>query len=107
MVPIATAEEVAQNGDAAGVAPAVAVVLAARARAGASRSSATASSSTLVLAAIGVAVLLGGMFGWALEPPDDEDLPPAGHDGHGDGDGEVASRAVRGRRRAEEVTAGD
>jgi hypothetical protein len=26
------------------------------------------------------------MVGWALEPPDDEDLPPHGHDDHHDGD---------------------
>jgi cytochrome c oxidase subunit 1 len=30
----------------------------------------------MALAGIGVAVLLVGMVGWALEPPDDEDLPP-------------------------------
>ena len=31
----------------------------------------------MTLAGIGGAVLLAGMVGWALEPPDDEDLPPA------------------------------
>jgi cytochrome c oxidase subunit I len=61
----------------------------------------------MVLAAIGVAVLLGSMVGWAMEPPDDEDLPPAGHDGHGDGDGEVASELPPADAELEEVTAGD
>jgi cytochrome c oxidase subunit 1 len=36
----------------------------------------------LVLAAIGGAVVVAGFVGWALEPPDDEDLPPHGHDDH-------------------------
>ena len=45
----------------------------------------------MVLAAIGVAVLLGAMVGWALEPPDDEDLPPHGHDDHGDDDGDAST----------------
>jgi cytochrome c oxidase subunit 1 len=34
----------------------------------------------LIFAAIGGAVVILGMVGWALEPPDDEDLPPHGHD---------------------------
>jgi cytochrome c oxidase subunit 1 len=40
----------------------------------------------LVLAGIGGAVVLAGFVGWALEPADDEDLPPNGHghDAHGD-----------------------
>ena len=41
----------------------------------------------MTLAGIGGAVLLAGMVGWALEPPDDEDLPPHGHDDHDDHDG--------------------
>ena len=41
----------------------------------------------MTLAGIGGAVLLAGMVGWALEPPDDEDLPPHGHDDHDDDDG--------------------
>jgi cytochrome c oxidase subunit 1 len=36
----------------------------------------------LVLSAIGGAVAVAGFVGWALEPPDDEDLPPHGHDDH-------------------------
>ena len=76
MVPIATAEEVAMPGDP-------------------SRSHLPAPSYwpivlslsfpligyglifNMVVAVVGGAVLLGGMVGWALEPPDDEDLPPA------------------------------
>ena len=42
----------------------------------------------MTLAGIGGAVLLAGMVGWALEPPDDEDLPPHGHDDHDDHDGD-------------------
>jgi cytochrome c oxidase subunit 1 len=61
----------------------------------------------MVLAAIGVAVLLGSMVGWAMEPPDDEDLPPAGHDGHGDGDGEAAIEPPAADPELEEVTVGD
>ena len=70
----------------------------------------------MVLAGIGGAVLLAGMVGWALEPPDDEDLPPHGHDDHDDGDGgDGDGGRARGARRRdaapaaepEEVTAGD
>ena len=43
----------------------------------------------MVLAGIGGAVLLAAILGWALEPPDNEDLPPRGHDDHGGGDGHV------------------
>jgi hypothetical protein len=67
----------------------------------------------MTLAGIGGAVLLGSLIGWALEPPDDEDLPPHGHDDHddhgGDGgaagepEGDVAPEAPE----PEEVTAGD
>ena len=41
------------------------------------------------------------MVGWALEPPDDEDLPPHGHDDHGDDGGQPAEAEP------EEVTVGD
>jgi cytochrome c oxidase subunit 1 len=62
----------------------------------------------MVLAAIGGAVLLGAMVGWALEPPDDEDLPPHGHDDHGDGDGDGEAPAVDAAEpELEGVTAGD
>src|SRR5687767_12371334 len=73
----------------------------------------------MTLAGIGGAVLLAGMVGWALEPPDDEDLPPHGdddhHDGGGDdeGDGAHADEAEAGEPDAapagepEEVTTGD
>jgi cytochrome c oxidase subunit I len=47
----------------------------------------------LVLAGIGGAVCLAGFVGWALEPPDDEDLPPGGHGDHGQGDGTPAAGA--------------
>ena len=36
----------------------------------------------LAITAVGVAVLVAGMVGWALEPPDDPDLPPHAHDPH-------------------------
>ena len=60
-----------------------------------------------MLSAIGVAVLLGAMVGWALEPPDNEDLPPHGHDDHGDDDGEAATEPDVSELVLEEVTAGD
>ena len=57
----------------------------------------------LVIAAFGGAALLAGMVGWALEPPDDEDLPPHGHhDPDDDGDRAVAAPVA-----PEAVTAGD
>jgi cytochrome c oxidase subunit 1 len=66
----------------------------------------------MVLAAIGGAVLLAGLVGWALEPPDDEDLPPHGHDDHGGDDhGEAAAADApvedAPATEPEEVTAGD
>jgi cytochrome c oxidase subunit 1 len=106
MVPIATGEEVAMVGDS-------------------SRAHLPAPSSwplvlalsfpligyglifNMVLAAIGVAVLLGSMVGWALEPPDDEDLPPHGPDDHDDGDGEVLAEPEGVAPEREEVTVGD
>jgi hypothetical protein len=47
----------------------------------------------LGLAVVGGLITFGGLIGWALEPPDDEDLPPHGHDGddHGDHDGDAAA----------------
>jgi cytochrome c oxidase subunit 1 len=60
----------------------------------------------LAIAAVGGAVLLAGMVGWALEPPDDEDLPPHGHhDDHGGGHGEEATPAVDAPTAEEEVSA--
>jgi hypothetical protein len=55
------------------------------------------------------------MVGWALEPPDDEDLPPRDHDSHdhgGDGDDaaevdEPAGDEPVAETEPEEVTAGD
>ncbi len=101
MVPIATAEEVAMVGDP-------------------SRSHLPAPSYwpivlslsfpligyglifNMVLTGLGVAVLLAGMVGWALEPPDDEDQPPHGHDDdHADPDAPTAPTEP------EEVTAGE
>src|SRR5687768_13725655 len=65
----------------------------------------------MTLAGIGGAVLLAGMVGWALEPPDDEDLPPHGHDGHddhgGDDDQGAEADAPAPEPAPEEVTAGD
>jgi cytochrome c oxidase subunit 1 len=56
----------------------------------------------MTIAGIGGAVLLAGIIGFALEPPDDEDLPPHDHDDHsGDDDGDHAADAE-----PEEVTAG-
>ena len=97
MVPIATAEEVAMPGDP-------------------SRSHLPAPSYWPIVlslsfpligyglifhmgvAIVGGAVLLGGMVGWALEPPDDEDLPPHGHDDHGPDDATAAEPSPRPRR---------
>ena len=69
----------------------------------------------MVIAAIGGLTLLAGMVGWALEPPDDPDLPP--HDDHGppDDTGAAAELEVRPLPEPdaapepvrEEVTAGD
>jgi cytochrome c oxidase subunit 1 len=39
----------------------------------------------MILCGVGGAIVLAGFVGWGLEPTDDEDLPPNGHDGH-DGD---------------------
>ena len=61
----------------------------------------------MVLTAIGGAVLIAGMVGWALEPPDDEDLPPHGHHDDGDGDGAAAELEEAAPTDREEVTAGD
>jgi len=57
----------------------------------------------LVIAAFGGAALLAGMVGWALEPPDDEDLPPHGHHDPDDHDGSAVDAPVA----PEAVTAGD
>ena len=50
----------------------------------------------LALSAVGAALILGGIVGWALEPPDDEDLPPHGHDDHGDPSGAEAAALEQG-----------
>jgi cytochrome c oxidase subunit 1 len=44
----------------------------------------------LIFSAIGGAIVVLGMVGWALEPPDDEDLPPHGHDDGEPGAGPAA-----------------
>ncbi|MET0904274.1 MAG: cytochrome c oxidase subunit I [Acidimicrobiales bacterium] len=70
---------------------------------------------SMVLAGIGGAVLLAGMVGWALEPPDAEDLPPHGHDDHDGGDGDEPAAELDAPDTAdaasadepEEVTVGD
>ena len=56
--------------------------------------------------------MLAGIVGWVLEPADDPDLPPHGHDDdeHGpDGDGPTAMprRPPGCRASEEEVTVGD
>jgi cytochrome c oxidase subunit I len=61
----------------------------------------------MVLTGFGVAVLLAGMVGWALEPPDDEDLPPHDHDDHGDDDDDGEEAVALIEPAPEEVTAGD
>jgi cytochrome c oxidase subunit 1 len=67
----------------------------------------------LAIAAIGGALVLAGFVGWALEPADDLDLPPHGHDageggdGDGDGDGTAEADATDASTREEEVTVGD
>ena len=52
----------------------------------------------LAIAAVGGAMVLAGFVGWALEPADDLDQPPHGHDDHGpggdDGDGHGAAAEV-------------
>jgi cytochrome c oxidase subunit I len=51
----------------------------------------------MTIAGLGGAVLIAGIIGFALEPPDDPDLPPHGHDDHhddgGDGDDHAAEAA--------------
>ncbi len=62
----------------------------------------------LAVAAVGGAVLLAGMVGWALEPPDDADLPPHGHDDHpDDGGAAVEEPEPTAEAAPEEVTVGD
>jgi cytochrome c oxidase subunit 1 len=61
----------------------------------------------MVIAAFGAAALLAGMVGWALEPPDDEDLPPHGPDDHDDGDGAPDAPPEEPATEPEEVTVGD
>ena len=64
----------------------------------------------LILAAIGALVVVLGFVGWALEPPDDPDLPPNGHGHHDDGDGDPATEAeveAPEPEAQEEVTVGD
>jgi cytochrome c oxidase subunit 1 len=39
----------------------------------------------MILCGVGGALVLAGFVGWALEPTDDEDLPPNGHGDHDDG----------------------
>jgi len=60
--------------------------------------------------ALGALITVAGMVGWALEPADDPDLPPHGHDDHGpspDGDGDAtAVDAPEADAEKEEVTAG-
>jgi cytochrome c oxidase subunit 1 len=64
----------------------------------------------LILAAIGGAIVLAGFVGWALEPPDNEDLPPNGHGHHDGDDGGPAAEAepdAEPEAEREEVTVGD
>ncbi len=59
----------------------------------------------LAISFVGGLVLLGSMVGWALEPSDDEDQLPHGHDGDGHDDGDDDHAAPAAER--EEVTVGD
>ncbi len=69
----------------------------------------------LAISAVGGAMALAGFVGWALEPADDIDLPPHGHDGgpdHGGDDDGTASAVAEapdtdGPAIEEEVTVGD
>ena len=61
----------------------------------------------MAITAVGVAVMVAGMVGWALEPPDDHDLPPHGHDDHGGGDAVTSGDTHAAAPELEEVTAGD
>jgi cytochrome c oxidase subunit 1 len=47
----------------------------------------------MILCGVGGAIVLAGFVGWALEPTDDEDLPPHGHDDHPD-DSPAAAEAL-------------
>jgi cytochrome c oxidase subunit 1 len=60
----------------------------------------------LAIAFVGGALLLGSMVAWALEPPDDEDQAPHGHDDHG-GDDPGVEPEPEPELAKEEVTAGD
>jgi cytochrome c oxidase subunit 1 len=55
----------------------------------------------MALCAVGGAIVLAGFVGWALEPTDDEDLPPHGHDPEPD-DSSGAAEALEAPK--EEVT---
>src|SRR3546814_20697710 len=61
----------------------------------------------MFITAFGGARVLAGFVGWALEPADDLDLPPHGHDDHGTADdpnGDAA--ALDAPATEEEVTVG-
>ncbi len=59
----------------------------------------------LAISAVGGALALAGFVGWALEPADDPDLPPHGHDDHEADDGDDDNGGAEAV--AEEVTVGD
>ena len=64
----------------------------------------------LIIAAIGGLLVVAGIVGWALEPPDDADLPPNGH-GHPDARDRRSPRppprSTTEADEREEVTVGD
>jgi cytochrome c oxidase subunit I len=62
----------------------------------------------LAIAFVGAAILLGSMVAWALEPPDDHDQAPHGHDDHGgDDEGAEPDPDPDPALTKEEVTVGD
>src|SRR3546814_19920081 len=61
----------------------------------------------MFITAFGGALVLAGFVGWALEPADDPDLPPHGHDDHGTADDPTGDAAALAHPATEEeVTVG-
>jgi cytochrome c oxidase subunit 1 len=64
----------------------------------------------LAWAVPGVILLIGGIYGWAMEPPDNDEVPPHDHYHDHDGDGDGAEALSDGDGPAAELeaaTAGD
>jgi cytochrome c oxidase subunit 1 len=60
----------------------------------------------LAFAVVGALIVFGSMIGWALEPPDDPDLPSHGHDDHDGGGHEAEADAPAVETDAEPVAVG-